>query len=132
LRICTTRKYWDLGFVHQAPLKDALSTHRELDRAMHWIFSRASAAARFTRPRWWTSMRGHEGLHTALRAGTDALSLPRQRNRWYIPLDTPAVDRDAHRGARRRADVEYFRGISNPIAVKVRIRHGRGPGCRAW
>jgi len=108
-------EYWDLGFVKHSPLKDAF--HRIAD-------SIADALDFFE------GMSGrpvHEAAHADFYASHEGLLLlyeqaqtrfiPRQQ-RWYnlsthmpwIGMRTAQLD---------GAHVEYFRGISNPIAVKV-------------
>jgi 3-deoxy-7-phosphoheptulonate synthase len=90
-------EYWDLGFVHQAPLKDAYQ--RQVHEATLVDFYAS-----------------HEGLHLNYEQAQTRFIL--RQNRWYnlsthlpwIGMRTAALD---------GAHVEYFRGISNPIAVKV-------------
>jgi len=108
-------EYWDLGFVNHSPLKatyerisgaiaDALDffegiSGRRVHEAMHAQFYAS-----------------HEGLHL-LYEQAQTRFIPRQQ-RWYnlsthypwIGMRTAALD---------GAHVEYFRGISNPIGVKI-------------
>ena len=108
-------EYWDLGFVHHSPLKatyeriagsiaDSLDffegiSGRRVHEAMHTEFYAS-----------------HEGLHL-LYEQAQTRFIPRQQ-RWYnlsthmpwIGMRTAQLD---------GAHVEYFRGISNPVAVKV-------------
>ncbi|HYL70088.1 MAG TPA: 3-deoxy-7-phosphoheptulonate synthase, partial [Candidatus Dormibacteraeota bacterium] len=108
-------EYWDLGFVHQSPLKEAYqrivnSIGDALD-FFEGISGRQVHEA--TLVDFYAS---HEGLHLHYEQAQTRF-LPRQ-NRWYnlsthmpwIGMRTAALD---------GAHVEYFRGISNPIAVKV-------------
>src|ERR1043165_1629507 len=108
-------EYWDLGFVHHSPEKasyeriassiaDALDffegmSGRRVHEAMHAAFYAS-----------------HEGLHL-LYEQAQTRFIPRQQ-RWYnlsthmpwIGMRTAQLD---------GAHVEYFRGISNPVAVKI-------------
>ena len=108
-------EYWDLGFVKHAPLKDAYrriveSIGDSLD-FFEGISGRAVHEA--TLVDFYAS---HEGLHL-LYEQAQTRFIPRQ-DRWYnlsthlpwIGMRTAQLD---------GAHVEYFRGISNPIAVKV-------------
>jgi 3-deoxy-7-phosphoheptulonate synthase len=108
-------EYWDLAFVKHSPLKDAF--HRIADSIADALdfFEGISGSA------------VHEALHCDFYASHEGLLLlyeqaqtrfiPRQQ-RWYnlsthmpwIGMRTAQLD---------GAHVEYFRGISNPIAVKV-------------
>jgi 3-deoxy-7-phosphoheptulonate synthase len=108
-------EYWDLGFVHQAPLKDAyqriVSSIGDALDFFEGISGRQVHEA--TLVDFYSS---HEGLHLHYEQAQTRF-IPRQ-NRWYnlsthmpwIGMRTAALD---------GAHVEYFRGISNPIAVKV-------------
>jgi len=108
-------EYWDLGFVHQAPLKHAYERIvKSIGDALDF-FEGISG-----RPVHEASLvdfyASHEGLHL-LYEQAQTRFIPRQ-NRWYnlsthmpwIGMRTAALD---------GAHVEYFRGISNPIGVKV-------------
>jgi 3-deoxy-7-phosphoheptulonate synthase len=108
-------EYWDLGFVDQAPLKDAYQRIvRSIGDALDFfegISGRQVHEA--TLVDFYSS---HEGLHLHYEQAQTRF-IPRQ-NRWYnlsthfpwIGMRTAALD---------GAHVEYFRGISNPVAVKV-------------
>jgi 3-deoxy-7-phosphoheptulonate synthase len=108
-------EYWDLGFVKHAQLKDAYqrivnSIGDALD-FFEGISGRSVHEARLV-----NFYASHEGLHL-LYEQAQTRFIPRQ-NRWYnlsthypwIGMRTAQLD---------GAHVEYFRGISNPIAVKV-------------
>src|SRR5580700_9464155 len=108
-------EYWDLGFVKHSPLKDAYhgiadSISDSLD-FLEGISGRAVHET--THADFYAS---HEGLHL-LYEQAQTRFIPRQQ-RWYnlsthlpwIGMRTAQLD---------GAHVEYFRGISNPIAVKV-------------
>ncbi len=108
-------EYWDLGFVRHAPLKEAY------ERIAHSVgdaldFFEALTGRRVhdgTRVDFFAS---HEGLHL-LYEQAQTRFIPRQ-NRWYnlsthmpwIGMRTAQVD---------GAHVEFFRGIANPIGIKV-------------
>ena len=108
-------EYWDLGFVHHSPLKDtyqriATSIADALD-----FFEGISGRAvhETTLADFYAS---HEGLHL-LYEQAQTRFIPRQQ-RWYnlsthmpwIGMRTAQLD---------GAHIEYFRGISNPVAVKI-------------
>jgi len=108
-------EYWDLGFVNHSPLKatyeriagsiaDALDffegiSGRRVHETMHTEFYAS-----------------HEGLHL-LYEQAQTRFIPRQQ-RWYnLSTHMPWIGmRTAQFGG---AHVEYFRGISNPVAVKI-------------
>ena len=108
-------EYWDLGFVHHAPLKDAYERIvRSIGDALDFFEGISGHAVHeATLVDFYAS---HEGLHL-LYEQAQTRFIPRQ-NRWYnlsthmpwIGMRTAALD---------GAHVEYFRGISNPIGVKV-------------
>jgi 3-deoxy-7-phosphoheptulonate synthase len=108
-------EYWDLGFVKHSPLKDAYhgiadSISDSLD-FLEGISGRAVHET--THADFYAS---HEGLHL-LYEQAQTRFIPRQQ-RWYnlsthlpwIGMRTAQLD---------GAHVEYFRGISNPVAVKI-------------
>src|ERR1700727_805057 len=108
-------EYWDLGFVKHAQLKDAYqSIVSSIGDALAFFESmsgqRVHAA---TRVDFYTS---HEGLHLYSEQAQTRY-IERQKH-WYnlsthmpwIGMRTANID---------GAHVEYFRGISNPIGVKV-------------
>jgi len=108
-------EYWDLGFLRHAPLRDSYqrivdSIAESLDFFESMSGQRVHAA---TRGDFYTS---HEGLHL-LSEQAQTRFIDRQK-RWYnlsthmpwIGMRTANID---------GAHVEYFRGICNPIGVKV-------------
>jgi 3-deoxy-7-phosphoheptulonate synthase len=108
-------EYWDLGFVHQAPLKDAYHRIvRSIGDALD--FFEGISGRRVHEATLVEFYASHEGLHLHYEQAQTRF-IPRQ-NRWYnlsthmpwIGMRTAALD---------GAHVEYFRGISNPVAVKV-------------
>ena len=108
-------EYWDLGFLRHAALRDSYqkivdSIAESLDFFESMSGQRVHAA---TRGDFYTS---HEGMHL-LSEQAQTRFIERQK-RWYnlsthmpwIGMRTANID---------GAHVEYFRGISNPIGVKV-------------
>src|SRR5262245_59021530 len=108
-------EYWDLGFVKHAPLKDAYqrivtSIADALD------FFEGMSGTSVHEARLVSFYSSHEGLHL-LYEQAQTRFIPRQ-NRWYnlsthypwIGMRTARLD---------GAHVEYFRGIANPMSVKV-------------
>jgi 3-deoxy-7-phosphoheptulonate synthase len=108
-------EYWDLGFLRHAALRDSYqkivdSIAESLDFFESMSGQRVHAASRGD---FYTS---HEGLHL-LSEQAQTRFIERQK-RWYnlsthmpwIGMRTANID---------GAHVEYFRGISNPIGVKV-------------
>jgi 3-deoxy-7-phosphoheptulonate synthase len=108
-------EYWELGFVHQAPLKDA---YERIVKAIgdSLDFFEGISGNKVHEATLVDFYASHEGLHL-LYEQAQTRFIPRQ-NRWYnlsthmpwIGMRTAALD---------GAHVEYFRGISNPIGVKV-------------
>ncbi len=108
-------EYWDLGFIKHAPLKSAYERIvQSIGDALDFfegISGRAVHEA--TQVDFYAS---HEGLHL-LYEQAQTRFIPRQ-NRWYnlsthmpwVGMRTAKLD---------GAHVEYFRGIANPIAVKI-------------
>jgi 3-deoxy-7-phosphoheptulonate synthase len=108
-------EYWDLGFVHQAPLKDAYerivgSIADALD------FFEGMSGHPIHEATLVDFYASHEGLHL-LYEQAQTRFIPRQ-NRWYN-LSTHMPWIGVRTAALEGAHVEYFRGISNPIGVKV-------------
>jgi len=108
-------EYWDLGFLRHAPLRDSYqkivdSIAESLDFFESMSGQRVHAASRGD---FYTS---HEGLHL-LSEQAQTRFIERQK-RWYnLSTHMPWIGmRTAHIDG---AHVEYFRGISNPIGVKV-------------
>jgi 3-deoxy-7-phosphoheptulonate synthase len=108
-------EYWDLGFLQHAKLRDAyrriidsISDSLDFYAAISGSPVHEAAQARF--------YASHEGLHLLYeQAQTRYL---KRRQRWYnLSTHMPWIGlRTASPGG---AHVEYFRGIANPIAVKV-------------
>ncbi|MBV8497018.1 MAG: 3-deoxy-7-phosphoheptulonate synthase, partial [Gammaproteobacteria bacterium] len=108
-------EYWELGFVHQAPLKDAYERiAKSIGDALDFFEGMSgNPVHEATLVDFYAS---HEGLHL-LYEQAQTRFIPRQ-NRWYnlsthmpwIGMRTAQID---------GAHVEFFRGISNPIGVKI-------------
>src|ERR1700728_1291946 len=108
-------EYWDLGFVRHAELREAYERiARSIGDALDFFESLTGKQVHdATRVDFFAS---HEGLHL-LYEQAQTRFIPRQ-NRWdnlsthlpWIGMRTAQLD---------GAHVEYFRGISNPIGVKV-------------
>jgi len=108
-------EYWDLGFVRHAQLREAYErTARSIGDALDFFESLTGQKVHdATRVDFFAS---HEGLHL-LYEQAQTRFIPRQ-NRWYnlsthmpwIGMRTAQLD---------GAHVEYFRGIANPIGVKL-------------
>ncbi|MBM2855056.1 MAG: phospho-2-dehydro-3-deoxyheptonate aldolase [Steroidobacteraceae bacterium] len=108
-------EYWDLGFMQHAKLKDAyqkivnsISDSLDFFRAISGGPIHETSQVRF--------YSSHEGLHLLYeQAQTRYLQ---RRERWYnLSTHMPWIGmRTAMPGG---AHVEYFRGIANPIGVKV-------------
>jgi len=108
-------EYWDLGFVHHSPQKASYERIASSIADALDFFEGMSGhpVHEATLVDFYAS---HEGLHL-LYEQAQTRFIPRQ-NRWYnlsthmpwIGMRTAALD---------GAHVEYFRGISNPIGVKI-------------
>jgi 3-deoxy-7-phosphoheptulonate synthase len=111
-------EYWNIGFATKTPFADAYQ--RIVDSVVDSLrFFEAISGQPVHRTRRIDFFTSHEGLHLPYeQAQTRLLGL---RERWYnlsthfpwIGMRTAQID---------GAHVEFFRGISNPVAVKV------GPG----
>ncbi len=108
-------EYWDLGFLQHAKLRDA--SRRILDSISDSLDFYAAISGspvhEASQARFYAS---HEGLHLLYeQAQTRYL---KRRQRWYnLSTHMPWIGlRTSDPGG---AHVEYFRGIANPIAVKV-------------
>jgi len=108
-------EYWDLGFLQHAKLKDAYQKIVDAisDSLDFYAAVSGSPAHDASQVRFYAS---HEGLHLLYeQAQTRYL---KRRQRWYnLSTHMPWIGmRTAMPGG---AHVEYFRGIANPIGVKV-------------
>jgi len=108
-------EYWDLDFVRHSPLKDAYERIVQSISDSLDFFEATSRAPihEANRVAFYTS---HEGLHLPYEQAQTRF-IERQQ-RWYnlsthmpwIGMRTAALD---------GAHVEFFRGISNPVGIKV-------------
>ncbi len=108
-------EYWDIGFLRHSPLKEAYERIlREIGDALDFFHSLTGGHVHeASRVDFYTS---HEGLHLQYEQAQTRF-IPRSQ-RWYnlsthmpwIGMRTAQLD---------GAHVEYFRGISNPVGVKV-------------
>lgn len=108
-------EYWDLGFVKHAPLKDAYQRIvQSIGDALD--FFEGISGRRVHEASLVDFYASHEGLHL-LYEQAQTRFIPRQ-DRWYnlsthmpwIGMRTAKLD---------GAHVEFFRGISNPIGIKI-------------
>jgi 3-deoxy-7-phosphoheptulonate synthase len=108
-------EYWDLGFMHQAPLRDAYERIvRSIGDALDFFEGMSGHPVHeATLVDFYSS---HEGLHL-LYEEAQTRFIQRQ-NRWYN-LSTHMPWIGMRTAALEGAHVEYFRGIANPIAVKI-------------
>ena len=108
-------EYWDLGFLRHAPLRDAYqkivdSIGESLDFFESMSGQRVHAV---TRGDFYTS---HEGLHL-LSEQAQTRYIERQKKWYNLATHMPWIGmRTANLDG---AHMEYFRGISNPLGVKV-------------
>ncbi len=111
-------EYWDLGFVEHSPLaveyRQMVAGIGESLRFMETLAGRAVAEMR--RVDFYTS---HEGLHLGYE---QALTRRVPRRPGYYNLSTHMPWLGLRTSDTEGAHVEYFRGIANPIGLKV------GPG----
>ncbi len=108
-------EYWDLGFLQHAKLKDAYQKIiDQISDALDFYAAVAGTSVHeASQVRFYSS---HEGLHLLYeQAQTRYL---KRRQRWYnLSTHMPWIGmRTAMPGG---AHVEYFRGIANPVGVKV-------------
>jgi len=108
-------EYWDLGFLRHSPLKDAYEQIAHAIRDSLEFFESMSGRP-VNEARLVDFYVSHEGLHLQYEQAQTRF-IPRSQ-RWYnlsthmpwIGMRTAQLD---------GAHVEYFRGISNPVGVKV-------------
>lgn len=108
-------EYWDLGWVRHSPLAaDYHSIVASIDESLHFLENVLGVhAGEIERVDFFTS---HEGLHLSYEEAQTRRD--ERAGRWYnlsthfpwIGMRTCQAD---------GAHVEYFRGIANPIALKV-------------
>ncbi len=107
---------WNLAFVnHAGQSKDYLEIIDSISNAVHFMETVAGRRLdELTRVNFYTS---HEGLHLDYEQAQTRI-VPRRPDKWYnLSTHFPWI------GDRTRsldgAHMEYFRGIANPIAVKI-------------
>jgi 3-deoxy-7-phosphoheptulonate synthase len=108
-------EYWDLGFVKHSPLKDAYQRIvNSIEDALDFFEGISGrGVAETTVVDFYAS---HEGLHL-LYEQAQTRFIPRQHSWYNLSTHMPWIGmRTAQLDG---AHVEYFRGISNPIGVKV-------------
>ena len=114
-------EYWDLGFVKHSPRADEYQHVVEsIGQSLRFMETLAGqTVGEMTRVDFFTS---HEGLHL-LYEQAQTRQVPRREGWYNLSTHVPWIGmRTSDPG---HAHVEYFRGIRNPIAVKV------GPGSAA-
>jgi 3-deoxy-7-phosphoheptulonate synthase len=108
-------EYWDLGFVHKSPLaSEYMRMVRAIGDSLRFMETlTGNTIAEMNRVDFFTS---HEGLHLAYEQA-QTRQVPR-RPHWYnLATHLPWIGNRTR--ALTGAHVEYFRGIRNPIGVKV-------------
>ncbi len=116
-------EYWDLGFLHHSPLKDAF--RRIADSIADSLdFFEGMSGRRVHEATHVDFFASHEGLHL-LYEQAQTRYIPRQRSWYNLSTHMPWIGmRTAQLDG---AHVELFRGIANPMGVKI------GPAMdRAW
>ncbi len=108
-------EYWDIGFLRHAPLREAYqrivdSIAESLEFFESMSGQRVHAAARVE---FYTS---HEGLHL-LSEQAQTRYIERQKKWYNLSTHMPWIG--MRTAQLEGAHVEYFRGIANPIGVKV-------------
>jgi 3-deoxy-7-phosphoheptulonate synthase len=116
---------WELGFFRSANAPDSLrqeyeKTTRQLADALSFMEAIGEMSVEeLTRVDFYTS---HEGLNL-LYESAQTRQVPRRKGHWDLTTHFPWIgERTRHLDG---AHVEYFRGIENPIGVKL------GPGVTA-
>lgn len=112
-------EYWDLAFMHHASLAPALQEEyqhasRQLAEALHFMEALGETSIDdLTRVEFFTS---HEGLNLHYEAA-QTRRVPRRDGFYTLTAHLPWI------GERTRAidgaHIEFFRGIRNPIGVKI-------------
>src|SRR5271154_6755971 len=108
-------EYWELGFMRHAPLREAYErTTRAIGDALDFFESLSGKRVHeATRVDFFAS---HEGLHLHYeQAQTRYIA---RQNRWYN-LSTHMPWIGMRTAQLEGAHVEYFRGIANPIGIKI-------------
>lgn len=114
-------EYWDLDFADHSPLaEDYRRMAREVSESME--FTENVLGVKVAEMNWVDFFTGHEGL-LLLYEQAQTRRVPRRPGWYNLSTHFPWI-------GMRTADpdgahVEYFRGIENPIGIKI------GPGCAA-
>ncbi|HEX9736798.1 MAG TPA: 3-deoxy-7-phosphoheptulonate synthase class II [Thermoanaerobaculia bacterium] len=108
-------EYWDLGFVEHSPLKEEYQrTVASIDNALSFMeIMVGSPVGEINRVDFFTS---HEGLHL-LYEQAQTRQVPHRQGWYNLATHMPWIGMRTTQLA--GAHVEYFRGIKNPIGVKV-------------
>jgi 3-deoxy-7-phosphoheptulonate synthase len=111
-------EYWDLDFAQHSPLAEEYHTKaRRVVEALQ--FMENIVGVRAGEMEWVDFFTSHEGLHLAYEEA-QTRRVPRREGWYNLATHFPWIGmRTADPGG---AHVEYFRGIANPIGVKI------GPG----
>ena len=108
-------EYWDLDFVHHSPLRDAYSRIvRSIGDSMDFFAAVSSHPVH--QAGHVTFYSSHEGLHLLYEQAQ--IRYIQRQQRWYN-LSTHMPWIGMRTAALEGAHVEMFRGIANPIGVKV-------------
>jgi 3-deoxy-7-phosphoheptulonate synthase len=111
-------EYWDLDFARHSPL--AAEYHAIARRVLETLqFMEHIAGVRAEEMEWVDFFTSHEGLHLVYEEA-QTRRVPRREGWYNLSTHFPWIG--VRTADLRGAHVEYFRGIANPIAVKV------GPG----
>ncbi len=119
-------EYWDLDFVHHSPLADEF--HRMAERVREsLVFMENVLGVRHHELEEVDFYTSHEGLHLHYEQA-QTRRVPRREGYYNLSCHLPWI------GVRTAdpdgAHVEYFRGIVNPVAVKVGPATAPGQLCR--
>ncbi len=108
---------WDLGFAHHSPLEEEYrAIVREVSGSLQ--FMENILGVRAAELGWVDFFTSHEGLHLPYEEA-QTRRVPRREGWYNLSTHFPWIGmRTAHP---RQAHVEYFRGIANPLGVKVGV-----------
>jgi len=108
-------EYWELGFVHKSPLAaEYMRTVESIGDSLRFMETlTGNTIAEMNRVDFFTS---HEGLHLSYEQA-QTRQVPRRAHWYNLATHFPWI------GNRTRAldgaHIEYFRGIRNPLGVKI-------------
>lgn len=108
-------EYWDLGFMHHSPLKDAYQRIAQAisDALDFYEGITGRAVHETTHAEFYAS---HEALHLMYEQAQTRF-IPRQQLWYNLSTHYPWIG--MRTAQLEGAHVEYMRGISNPVAVKI-------------